>query len=473
MWPTVFKVVGGSLLTFALAWALVLGWWQSNDYEPSKLDLALYLGALPLALVGGYLLLRGFIEHLKAPPAVDKPAAPALRDDDPLAATSAKTAAAERAFNICLLEGFVTTAVGASTDDVLAAIDGGQRPAPSFRLTDEAGFPVFLAEIKDLDVDALQEKIAADAAPIREFAGSEEVARTLALLDQLLGTVKERLTPLLAQEGEALKLRVIWLIPASWDSSQLAGLRAWLQLNYWPDLARSRLEISLVPVSTEVDAMRQLDDINLRTNRDPSNSDLTLLLGAVSAVDEQTVESWAAGNKLFSADHQDRRIPGEGGVALLLAGRATVERLDLPEVAVLSRVSMGARDKPVDAGGRIGGKLIDQLVTGLLDASVVENTQVKTALLDTDHRATRVAEAMEGLGQTFEHLDPIKDCLAVGTVSGDLSPIGSLIALACARTKALATEAPVLCLSNQHERDRAVLLAMPFTAQPNTESSPT
>jgi hypothetical protein len=461
------------LLTFALVWALVLGWWQSNDYEPSKLDLALYLGALPLALVGGYLLLRGFIEHLKAPPAIEKPATPVLRDDDPLAATSAKTAAAERAFNICLIDGFVMTAVGASPDDVLAAIDSGQRPEPSFRLTDGAGFPVFLAEVKDLDVDGLQEKIAADASPIRDFASNEDVARTLALIDQLLGSVKERLTPLLAQARESLKLRVIWLIPASWDSSQFAGLRAWLQLNYWPDQARSELEISLVPVVNEVDAIRQLDEINLRTNRDASNNELTLLLGAVSAVDELTVESWESANKLFSADHQDRKIPGEGAVALLLASRATVERLDLPEVAVLSRVSAGVRDKPVDAGGRIGGKLIEQLVNGLLDISVVENTQVKTALLDADHRANRVAEAMEGLGQTFEHFDPIKDCLAVGTVSSDLSPMGGLLALACARTKVLATEAPVLCLSNQHERDRAVLLAMPFVAQPNTEPSPT
>lgn len=471
MWPTVFKVLGGSLLTFALVWALVLGWWQSNDYEPSKLDLALYLGALPLALVGGYLLLRGFIEHLKAPPAADKPDIPALRDEDPLAATSAKTAAAERAFNICLVEGFVITAVGASTDDVLAAIDGGKRPEPSFRLTDEAGFPVFLAEVKDLDVDGMQEKMAAEAAPIREFAKRGDVLRTLALLDHLLGTVLERLTPLLAQAGDALKLRIVWLVPANWDSSQLAILRTWLQLNYWPNQERSGLEIALVPVATEVDAMRRLDEINLRINRDPANSELTLLLGAVSAVDEQTVESWSASNKLFSADHQDRKIPGEGAVGLLLASRASVERFDLPEVTVLSRVSMGVRDKPVDAGGRVGGKLIEQLVTGLLDVSVVENTQVKTALLDADHRASRVAEAMEGLGQTFEHFDPIKDCLAVGTVSGDLSPIGGLIALACARTKVLATEAPVLCLSNQHERDRAVLLAMPYIASPNTEPS--
>lgn len=471
MWPTVFKILGGSLLTFALVWALVLGWWQSNDYEPSKLDLALYLGALPLALVGGYLLLRGFIEHLKAPPTPEKPDAPALRDDDPLAATSARTAAAERAFNIYLVEGFVITAVGTSTDEVFAAIDRGQRPEPSFRLSDEAGFPVFLAEVKDIDVDGMQEKIAADAAPIREFAGREDIARTLILLDNVLGTAKEGLTPLLAQAGEALKLRIVWLIPSNWDSSQLAGLRDWLQVNYWPDQARSGLEIALVPVANEVDAMRQLDEINLRINRDSSNNELTLLLGAVSAVDEQTVESRAAGNKLFSADHQDRKIPGEGAVALVLASRASVGRFDLPEAVVLSRVSMGTRDKPVDAGGRIGGKLIEQLVAGLLDVSTVESTQVKTALFDTDHRASLVAEAMAGLGQTFEHFDPLKDCLAVGTVSGDLSPIGSLIALACARAKVLATEAPVLCLSNQHESDRAVLLAMPIVASPNTEPS--
>jgi len=473
MWATVFKVLGGSLLTFALVWALVLGWWQSNDYQPGRLDLALYLGALPLAFVGGYLLLRGFIEHLKAPPAAAKPELPAMRDDDPLAAASARTVAAERGFNICLLDGFVTVAAGESADEVLAAINDGQRPEPSFRLSDESGFPVFLAEVQDLDIDGMREKIAADAAPIREFAEREEIARTLALLDRLLGQVQERLIPLLDQGAETLKLRVVWLLPANWDPSQLTNLRAWLQLNYWPHRDRSRLEIVLVPVVNEVEAMRQLDEINLRTNRDPSDAELTLLLGAVSAVDEQTVESRAASNQLFSATHQDRKIPGEGAVGLLLASRATVERFELPEVAVLSRVSMGVRDKPVDAGGRIGGKLIEQLVAGLLDVSAVDNAQVKTALLDADHRASRVAEAMEGLGQTFEHFDPIKDCLAVGTVNGDLSPIGSLIALACARTKVLATEAPVLCLSNQHERDRAVLLAMPFIAQPNTKPNRT
>jgi len=47
MWPSLFKVLGGSLLTFALVWALVLGWWQSNDHQPGKLEIGLYLAACP------------------------------------------------------------------------------------------------------------------------------------------------------------------------------------------------------------------------------------------------------------------------------------------------------------------------------------------------------------------------------------------------------------------------------------------
>lgn len=460
------RVIGGSLLTFAIVWALVLGWWQSNDTEPSKLDLALYLGAFPVALIGGYLLLRSFIEHLKAPQTAIKVDAPVLQDDDPLSAASAKTAALERAFTICLVDGFVVTAVGVSADDVLGAVSTGQRPEPSFRLSDEAGFPVFLAAVDDLDVEGMIEKISGGISLMHELADHDDIVRALALLDRLLGEVQERLNPLLVQSAELLKLHVMWLLPSNWSGSLFAGLTIWLQLNYWPDLGREQLKISLIPVANEVDALMHVDDVILQLNRDPANNELILLLGAVSAVDEKTVENRLACNILFSAKHQDRKIPGEGAVGLLLASRPTAERLESAELTIVSRVSMGGRNKPIDAGGRINGKLIEQLLVGLLDVTGIENGQIKSMLFDADHRANRVSEAMEGVGQTLEHLDPIEDCHAIGTVTGDLSPIGSLIALACARSKVLATEAPVLCLSNQHERDRALVLAMPHIANP-------
>lgn len=463
----VFKLLGGSLLTFALVWALVLGWWQSNDYEPSKLDLGLYLAALPLALVGGYLLLRGFIDHLKAPGETTEPTSSALRDDDPLAVASAKTAAAERAFNIVLIDGVMVTAGGASADDTLAAVEEGKRPEPSARLTDEAGFPVFAAEVPELDVDTMIERIAEEGGALGELSACAPIMRSFSLLERVIEGIVDRLRGILEQLGESARVRVVWVVPTAWGSLDLQAMKAWLQGSFRPESEKNRLEISVLPVAGEVEALRVLDDIILRTGRDPAIGELTLLLGSVSAVDEQTVEQWAAANRLFSAQHQQRRIPGEGGVALLLAGRQIVDRLDLSEFVLLGRIGAASRDKPVDAGGRVSGKLIDQLVTGLLDVTGVEQSLIKTAIFDTDHRANNLTEALEGLGQHFGHLDPIKDCLAVGSTAGDLAPIGGLVAVACARARVLATEAPVLCLSNQHDIDRAVLLAMPAPAQPD------
>lgn len=470
MWSSVLRVLGGSLLTFAIVWALVLAWWQSNDYEPSRVDLALYLGALPLALVGGYLLLRGFIEHLKAPAPVSKPT-PEILDDDPLAVSRARTASAERSYSLCLVDAFVAAPVGTAVDDILAAIDDGKRPEPSARLVDDSGFPVFLAEVPDLDVEGMIERLGNDAGPIRQLADQESMLRALALFDDIMERARERIEGVCGKAKEKPRLHLLWLIPVDWNVAVFPALRNWSQINYGSMLDKAKLETTLIPVSNEADALRQVDEAILRVNRDLSNNELILLAGAVSAVDERTVEAWAARNSLFTAKYQDRKIPGEGAVALLFASQAMVEHLELQEVAVISRVSLGARDKPVDAGGRIGGKLIEQLIAGLLDVTAVESATIKTVVFDADHRSAHVSEVMDGLGQLFAHLDPIKDCLATGIVTGAMAPIGGLLAMACARGKVLASELPVLCMSTQHELDRAVLLATPFVAQAKTESS--
>ena len=468
-----FRVLGGGLLTFVMVWALVLGWWQSNDHEPSKSDLALYLAALPLALIGGYWLLRVFIEHLKAPPSVAMPSMAATLDDDPLSSSKAKTAAAERSFTHCLVNAFIVAAPGISADDLLSAIEAGKRPEPCFRVTDEKGFPVFLAKVSDLDVDAALDRLEEGSESMRQLTEYPGVVRALALLEGLMDAVREQLEHILQQDKEGIHLRVLWVLPANWSPSCHAALRSWLQLNDWPLLGKGKLEIALQAAANEVDAIRLLDEAVLRVNRDSNGMELTLLLGAASNVDELTVSNWAAANSLFSAQHQQRKIPGEGAAALLLASRATVEHLGLSDAVVISRASIGTRDKAVDAGGRIGGKLIEQLVAGLLNTLAIESSRVKTVVFDTDHRSNHIAEAMEGVGQAFDHLEPIKDCLATGTVHGALQPIGSLLALACARSKVLLTDAPALFVSNQHELDRAVVLVMPYASQIDTKSSPT
>lgn len=468
MWSTVFKVLGGSLLTLAIVWGLVLAWWQSNDYAPSQIDLLLYLGAIPLALIGGYWLLRGFIEHLKAPPPAAKTLPRVEADDDPLSGARARTAAAERGFSLCLIDAWLNVPAGASTDDVLAAMEAGKPPAPSSQLTDEAGFPVFVAEVRDIDADGMTERLLAETGPLRQFAEQPAVVRALALLDDVLEKASGQVQALLEQGPEQLGLHLFCLLPADWNPAHIPAMRNWLG-NYWPGGGTARLEITLLPVGNEVDALKQVDETILRANREFSGNELFLIAGAVSAVDERTVEGWAARQRLFSARHQDRRIPGEGAVALLFASRNLVERLALPEATVISRVSHGQRDKRIDAGGRIGGRLIEQLIAGLLDVAAVESSRITAAIGDADHRSGQIAEMLEGLGQAFAHLDPIRDCLAIGRVNGSLSPVGSLIALACARARAVADQAPILCLSSQHDLDRAVLLVTPFVAQASTE----
>ena len=469
MWPTLLKVLGGSLLTFALIWALVLGWWQSNDYQPNALELGLYLAALPLALVGGFLLLRGFIDHLKVSPDVPAAPAPDLRDDDPLAKASAKTAAAERSFTLGVIDAFVVTGAGGSVDDTLAALEDGRRPEPSTRLSDEAGFPAFAAEVADLDVEAMAEYLA--DTPLHQMSGREQVVRTLALLERVIEACSDALRSLLEQAGESATLHVAWVVPMAWREFDLQAFNAWLQAAWRGVLPDGRTEIVLVPAANELDALRVLDESVLRINRDPAGCEVSVVIGAMSAVDEQGVAQWDQAGRLFSSRHQQRQIPGEGAVALVLAGQTLIDRLALTEGVSISRLSTAVRDKPADAGGRVSGKLLEQLVSGLLDVTGIEPAAIKTALLDTDHRASHLTEALEGLGSHFAHLDPIKDCLALGASSGTLTPIGGLTALACARAKVLATEAAVLCISNQHPVERGGLLAMPYLPQSDIKTS--
>lgn len=466
-----FGIVGASLLTIAIVWALVLAWWQSNDYQPDRLELVLYLGAIPLALVGGYWLLRGFIEHLKAAPGENVAAPPLPVDDDPLAGARARTAAVERSMTLRLVDAFVATPAGASGDDILAALDAGKRPEPSAQLTDSDGFPVFVATVSDVDVEGMAERLAELPPGRARFAEPEHAIRALALLDGVLEKAAAGMASRLAARAEKLRLHVLWMIPGTWDSGHFPDLRAWLHATYWPTVDTVDLEISLVNAASEVEAMRLVDNAVLRANRNPAADELILLVGAVSSVTQDSVESWEAAGRLFSARHPDRQIPGEGAAAILLMAEATAIKLAISESVIISRVGHGVRHKPVNAGGRIGGRLIEQLVAGVLDVSGLAAAKVMAAIGDVDHRASHLTEMLEGLGASFEHLDPVKDCLATGSANGALGPVGSLVVLACARSRVLAAGAPVLCLSSQHERERAVLLAMPGIAPATPEPS--
>lgn len=463
---TLFKVIGGSLLAAALIWALVLAWWQSNDHQPDQLELALYLGALPLAVIGGYWLLRGFIEHLKAPPAVPAASQNLPVDDDPLAGPGKKTDAAERGFTLDIIDAFVRTGGGRGADEILAAMADGKRPDPDTSLLDNDGFPVFAAAVADLDSDSMAEMLAEMDATL---ATRPEILRAMTLLDDVLQQARDRLAGILENAPQALPVQVVWLIPASWEPSWLARLHTWLADQDWPAGCRPGLTFRLLQVASENAALKQFDELILGVNRPPASDQLVLVIATVSLIDQQRIDVWEAANLLFSAKHQERLIPGEGGVAILMATKACCDRLAVTERTRLSRVSLGVRDKSVHAGGRITGQLIQQLASGVLDVSGTEPSTIMAAVTDTDHRAAYATEMLEGLGADFGHLEPLTDCLATGTCSGAIPPFGGLVALACAHEKARSLAAPVICLSNQHDKERGLLLVMSHTPATDSE----
>jgi hypothetical protein len=466
-----FRILG-VVLTVAIIWALVFGWWQSNDYQPNAEDLALYLLALPLALIGGYWLLRFFIEQLKTKPeAVASPVA----SDDPLVLAQAKTAAAERVFSLPVVKTFVVAAGGASADEVLAAVEAGKRPEPAPDLIDSAGFPVFAAKATGLDVAAIAKAFADSPPDLRKLLERDDALRALGLLDQVLRPACEMITQLAESAGPSsskLNLQLLCLLPAAWKDGYFTGLRFWLQSCDWPPSEVAELHIQIIPVASDVDAMRQVDATILKANREADGSRLLILVAsAMSAVTQDSVTEQEMTTGLFSSQEQERPIPGEGAVAILFAPAAACVSLKLTECVTVSRVGHAIREKSLYAGGRIRGVLIGELLADLLKVSGVAAEDIKAAVVDTDHRAAHAVEMQGSLDTAFPHLDPRKDCPATSTVNGCLTPLGGLLALACACHRAQADQAPVLCLSNQHDRERAVLLVRPAGFSPASEPS--
>lgn len=437
------RLIGGCLVATAFVWGLVLGWWQVDGHEPTAVDLAAHLGALPLALIGGYFVLRGLIDHLQAPRPVVSPAGAAILDKDPRATPRRHGVAAEGGPGLCLLDACMLTPGGRSAAALLAAIGSGQRPQPSQRLVDEEGVPIHVAEVRGLDVGALADRLQVGLPAQEAWLASDEMVRSLALLDGVLREALQRLAGLVAKPG--LQLRCICLLPAHWDTAHFPWLHSWLQRSYLADFAPGRCELSLVPAADGAAALRYVDDLCVALGREPDAERLVLLASAVSALDPRVVARWGARGRLSSARHPEGRVPGECAAALLLASPTQALRLPIaPDALVqLGRLVVPRGGTAPDAGG---------------------------GPIDGERPTTLVSDAAQRAGQAVDapgaHLDSLPDCLATGSVVGSAAPAGGLVALACAASRAVAEQCPVLCVGNQDESPRAALLVRPLAGPP-------
>lgn len=457
------RTIGGCLMAVAFVWGLVLGWWQATGHQPTAVDLAAHLVALPLVLIGGYFLLRGFIYHLQAPRPVASPAGAAILDKALRAEPRRQGPAAEGCLGLCLLDVCMLTPGGRSGAALMAAIESGQRPQPSPRLVDDEGFPICVAEVKGLDVGAVGDRLQVGLPAQEAWLASDEMVRSLALLDDVLREALQRLAVLVARPG--LQLRCICLLPAHWDTAHFPWLHSWLQRSYLADFAPGRCELSLVPAAHDAAALRYVDDLCVALNREPDAERLVLLVSAVSALDPRVVAGWAARGRLASARHSEGRVPGECAVALLLASRAQALRLSVDTGALvqLGRLVAPLGGTPPDADGEGEGRPTDEWIGGALAAWQLDGARLTALVSDGAHR---VGEALGCSTAAGARWSPLADCLATASVVGSASPAGGLVALACAASRALANQGPVLCLGHQDDSPRAALLVRPLAVPP-------
>lgn len=466
MKPSIFRIVGAVLLTFVVVWALVLGWWQSNDHEPGRQDLVLYLLGIPVALNAGFWLLYGFIGNLTTPATPPAENAPPAAGDDPLKGLGGASEEIGKTYAIGLVDAFVVVPNTSDSDGLLSAVKDGVRPGPVEEFADADGFPVVVARVEGVDVSVMTKRLVDAPVTVSEWVAAHPVAlRWLTLLDGVLGKAGDAIESLLATmaEAEAVRLRVVCLVPVNAGPGLLGELSAWLRQAYWKDFSGAGLNVSIHAVTGEAEALRRLDENVLRIGGEVDGNEVTVLLAASSSIDASIIEERLAENRLFSSSNPDREIPGEGAVALILASRSVVERAGLANVVWLGLPCCGAVDKAPGSGGRISGTVLRQLVGSALKNASADPAAVKAAVLDTDHRPSFVAEVMEGLGEAFGHLDPVQDCFPVSAVAGSLGPVSGLLAVACARAKVLQDDAPVLCICNHDDVFRAALLASPMS----------
>ena len=448
------------LITAVVVWALVLGWWQSSEHAPTTSESLLYLIALPLAVFGGFVLLHGFIHGLRNPPE-PKPADTAATDTAP----AAHADAAARQLQLSIVAHALVTAAGNDAASVIMAAQAGKAPKPDDELKDGDGLAVPAARVKGLDPSAFTDAVDAFA---DAHAWPASLLRSIALADQVLTDILAAMHETLdASPDLSAELRLDWVLDHPLDEAAREVIGRWLNETHLATFAPRHCHTQLHCATDDVGALQLIDSLSLGLNRETTPT-IAIVLSSASNIDETRIAGWHAEGRLFSTQQQHGQIPGEAAAAVALTTVDTAEQLGLDAPVRVSRINAHRRDKPADAGGKISAALCAQLCTDLLRVSNIAPGAVAALASDCDHRATRQAEALGVIDESFEGLEPSQDYAPLGTVCGSAAPAAALVALLCATETALEKNAPVLALSVQHPGLRAAAL---LQASPPSDST--
>lgn len=513
----VWKVVGMWLVIAAVIWLFSIWQWQTAEATVADRDIVMQLLVLPLALTAALWLTLWGVQRLRSgAPAVVAPVASAATSvslDEPPG-----TEAALRAASTWLLASSVSLRIGHDADAAWATLQASPpRPAPDATLADLDGLPAFTARVEQVDealaaepdaearlahpdgrpappalqrasvlmqavLGPLLDAVSGLVPPAAETSSFDEPAEGVAL-PSMRAHLSGVAVPVSAQQQAAQEARrptltVRLVLPARWSAEDQAlfiqALRSQCgALLDWAEAARARaLRWQTTPPESVEAIWQELDQTIARWHRDPA-PELLLVLAVDSALDADEIDRLQARGELFTAHHQQGRIPGEGAAGLLLASPTWPESDVQDLFAVqLGRPLMARRDKSADAIGRVGPATLKALLEAAAARSPAVADVPPVVVSDADHRGSRAAELFEGVQDALSGVDAATGVVRLGEVCGDLGTAGGLATVALAhaalrqQTSPDATTYAVL-VQDSHQR-----VVVPLRPAPANESPP-
>ncbi|WP_159098863.1 hypothetical protein [Aquabacterium olei] len=515
----VWKVAGMWLVIAAVIWLFSIWQWQTTDATVADRDIVMQLLVLPVMLtVALWLTLRGVQRLRKSPaPAADRAAPTVSLDEQP------GSEAALRAATTWLLASAVSLRAGSDADAAWATLQSNPpRPGPDATLFDLDGMPVFAARVEQVDELLASEPDAVLSHPDGR-AASVAVQRAWVLMQSVLPPLLDavsRLIPdethggssrepeddaaapsmrahlsgvaapvsaqhLAIQEARRPTLTVRLALPARWSVEDQALFVQALRgqcgvLLDWAEATHARALRWQTTPPESVDAVwHEVDQTLARWHRDPA-PELLLMLAVDSAIDADEIDGLQARGELFTAHHQQGRIPGEGAAGLLLASPMWPQpgALDVPAI-LLGRPLLARRDKSADAVGRASTATLQALLEAAATRSPAPADAPPVVVADADHRGSRAAELFESVQDALPAVDAATGVVRLGEVCGDLGAARGVATIALAHAALRQQASPdattyAVLMQDSHERVVVPLrhAPPPVTSDANADAPP-
>lgn len=451
---SLWRALGLITLIFGVIWLVMILRWRSENRVPNGVDIALYLLALPIVLLLGYVGLRQGIDSSRRrqrkanAAAAAQPVTEAEPADDP-----------SLRWNLPILASEVLFPAGDTPQALSEAAIAGQRPQLHPKFRDTRGLPVFAAEVEAVDADALDKL--SDQLP-----GFDAVRRRNLWLAQTVTTrLLEQHATLLSEpepaevspdDKSAVPLELEWLLPSVWNDADRRVAGDWLAMRLADEgWDATRIRIQCRAVDSGAHALARLDEISRQFHQGASKC--RLLLASDSVIDEAEIHAWDSSGHLHKAGRAEGRVPGEGACALLV-GSAPNPIGDPPPQ--LHRMLLAQRAQSADKAGRLNAgtlqDLLHQSLTRCGDA--VTSEQLVYGIADTDMRPSRMAESLQLLDHALTESDPATILQPLGMANGDAGAATALALVAVAATLTRNQQQPGLIFSVHDGLARAVAL---------------